>query len=332
MRRPRSLATVATVLAGLATIGAGVAYAAFSKTTSNDSNVITGRPDWLAPIASVYTVAKNSGYSAAYVKQGGTYYVYAQVAEPTSNPAAGIATVTADASALTSGQTAAALSTTGGPFTYGGVSYNYRSSLLTAGNPLAAGAKTWSLTSTDAATPTANTATLSSLAVNVDNTVPGASNWVATNKAGGTAGRPEIGDTITFTYNDTIDPDSILSGWTGASTNVTVRITDGGGANDTATIRNTANSAQLPLGSVGLGTKNYVSATADFGPSTAATKSTMVQSGGAITITLGTLASGTATTSAGGNSSWTPSATAYDRAANAASTTVFTQTGNGIDF
>src|SRR4051794_34014105 len=174
MWRRRSLATVAIVLAGLATIGAAVAYVAFSKTTSNGSNVITGRPDWLPPTASAYTVAKNSGYSAAYVKQGGTYYVYAQVAEPTSNPAAGIASVTADASGLTSGQTAAALTTTGGPWAYGGVSYNYRSSLLTAANPLAAGAKTWSLTSTDAATPTANTATLSSLAVNVDNTVPAA--------------------------------------------------------------------------------------------------------------------------------------------------------------
>jgi hypothetical protein len=332
MSRPRGLLTIAIVIGALAIVGGGVAYAAFGKTTSNLLNVITARPDWLAPTASSYTIAKNSGYSSGYVKQGGTYYAYAQVAEPASNPASGIASVTADASALTSGQTAAALATTGGPWTYGGVSYNYRSALLTAGNPLAAGAKTWSLTSTDAATPSTNTATLSSLAVNVDNTAPAASAVAGANKAGNVQSKLEIGDTLTLTYNDTIDPASILSTWTGASQDVTVRLVNNAGG-DLITVWDTANTAQLPLGSINAGRNDYTTGTVVFGPSTGATKSTMVQSGSTITITLGTVTSGTTTTAGNtGNMVWTPSATAYDRAANSASTATYTETDADRDF
>ena len=39
-------------------------------------------------------VAKTPGYDDSYVKQGGSYYVYANVAADTGNPASGIATVT----------------------------------------------------------------------------------------------------------------------------------------------------------------------------------------------------------------------------------------------
>src|SRR4051794_23719340 len=119
-RRSKLLILLACTMAFAAVTG--VALAAFSKTTSNPGNVITGRPDWLPPTISATTVAKNSGYSANYVKQGGTYYVYASVAEPTSNPASGVASVTTDISALTAGQTSAALTTTGGPWTVQGTS------------------------------------------------------------------------------------------------------------------------------------------------------------------------------------------------------------------
>ena len=60
----------------------------------------------------------------------------------------------------------------------------------------------------------------------VDNTAPTASTVQTANKAGGIAGRPEIGDTITFTFSEPIDPKSVLSGWTGAATSAVVRIGD----------------------------------------------------------------------------------------------------------
>lgn len=331
MPRPSRLLVLVLLGTAFAGLGAGVTHAAFNKTTTNSGDVITGRPDWLPPTVSATAVAKSTGYSANYVKQGGSYYVYANVAEPASNPAAGVASVTADASALTGGATALALITTGGPWTVEGTTYNYRSALQTAGNPLAAGVKTWSLTATDAATPTTNSTTSPGLTANVDNTAPTASSISAANKTGGTQSRPEQGDTITFTYSEPIDPDSILSGWTGASTNVTVRITNA--TNDSLAVWDTANTTQLPLGSVNLANGGYVSANATFGPSTAATKSTMVLSGNGITITLGTLTAGTATTaSAAANMAWTPSASAYDRAGNASTTTAKTETDNDRDF
>ncbi len=255
MPRPSRLLVLVLLGTAFAGLGAGVTHAAFNKTTTNSGDVITGRPDWLPPTVSATAVAKSTGYSANYVKQGGSYYVYANVAEPASNPAAGVASVTADASALTGGATALALITTGGPWTVEGTTYNYRSALQTAGNPLAAGVKTWSLTATDAATPTTNSTTSPGLTANVDNTAPTASSISAANKTGGTQSRPEQGDTITFTYSEPIDPDSILSGWTGASTNVTVRITNA--TNDSLAVWDTANTTQLPLGSVNLANGGY---------------------------------------------------------------------------
>ena len=53
---------------------------------------------------------------------------------------------------------------------------------------------------------------------------------------------------MTFTFSEQIDPESILSGWTGASTNVVVRINDT--ATDTVLIYNSANTTQLPLGTM----------------------------------------------------------------------------------
>ena len=80
----------------------------------------------------------------------------------------------------------------------------------------------------------------------VDNTAPTASNVQAVNVAS-TVGQAELSDTITYTFSEPIDPQSILAGWTGASTNVVVRLNN---ANpDTVTIYNSANTTQLPLGS-----------------------------------------------------------------------------------
>jgi hypothetical protein len=334
MLRRRRTITAAVIAFAVTAGGVGVTHAAFSSTTSNPTNGVTARPDWLGPTVGVTTIAKTTGYIAGYVKRSGTYRLYADVNEPASNPAAGVASVVANPSAFTAAQTSVALTSTGGPWSVEGVSYNYRSGSLTADAGLAAGAKTWSLVATDAASPSANSTTASSLTGTVDITVPTATSIAAANKAGGTQSKPEIGDTLTFTYSEQIDPESVLTGWTGTSTNVTVQILDGGGgANDILTVWNSANSSLLPLGSINLGRKDYFSGNTTFGAPAAATRSTMTQSGSTITITLGTLGAATAATgAASANMVWTPTATPYDRAGLALSTTPFTESDNDRDF
>ncbi len=73
---------------------------------------------------------------AAYIRQGGPYYVYANVTDGGS-PASGVASVTADVSSITSGQTAVMLSS--GAYSSEGVSYDFRSAALTANASLTQG-------------------------------------------------------------------------------------------------------------------------------------------------------------------------------------------------
>ena len=173
------------------------------------------------------------------------------------------------------------------------------------------------------ATDNAGNVTNSTTVVNrvVDNTAPTATDIQAVN-GGATVGKPEANDTITFTYSEQMAPASILAGWNGTSTAVTVRINNSGG-NDTLEIWNSANNALLPLtGSAVTLNGNYVTASAVF-------TATMAQSGAAITVTLGTLSSGTPTTAGGAGAamSWTPSATATDVAGNPCTTTAATESG-----
>jgi hypothetical protein len=206
----------------------------------------------------------------------------------------------------------------------GGVTYSYKSATLTANAALSAGSKSFTVSATDAA---ANGPASGSFSVTVDNTAPTASD-VQTANGGATAGKPEAGDTVTLTYSEQIEPISVLAGWGGASQSVVVRISNGGGSTkDMLTVWNAANTAQLPLGTVNLVRAGYVAkgTTVTFGAS--GTASTMVQSGSALTITLGTPSTTTNTVTTTGNMTWTPSTTATDRAGNAASSTAATQSG-----
>jgi hypothetical protein len=232
--------------------------------------------------------------------------------------------VTADASVLTAGQTAVALSTTGGPWTVEGVSYNYRSAQLTAAASISEGLKSWSITAIDLATPTANSTGALDYNMTVDNTAPSVSAMAGTNKAGGTLSMIEVDDVLTLTFSEQIDPDSIISGWNGAGTqNITIRISNGsGGTNDIMTFYDVTDSTQLPLGQVFLGRNDYVSAASTFGGPGAATHTRMTQAAGVITVTLGSRTAGTVGT-AGSTATmrWTPSASAFDRAGNPMPTT-----------
>src|SRR5581483_934206 len=79
------------------------------------------------------------------IHQGASYYVYANVSESGS----GLNTVTANVSNLTTGATAVALSTSGGPWTISGTSYAYRSALQPANGSLSQGSKSFTVTGVD---------------------------------------------------------------------------------------------------------------------------------------------------------------------------------------
>jgi hypothetical protein len=311
-------ATIAAVLLGSAALARQSVWGNFTSTAPNAGNSITAAADFRAPSASATTLAKTSGGTVGQIKKGGTYYVYANVSD-TGNPASGVATVTANVSSITSGSTAVALSA--GSFTAGGISYNRRSAALTAAADLAAGSYSYSLTVTDAA---GNSKTQSGYSVVVDNTAPAGTDAQTVN--GATNGLAEAGDKISFSFSKAIDPNSILSGWSGAATNVVVRLNNGSGSsNDTLAIYNATNAAQLPLGSVNLGRTDYTAAGITFGAT--GTASTMTMSGNVVTVTFGTQSAAATSAAATGTMIWTPSASATDPAGNATSTTAVTESG-----
>ena len=322
MRRRRALAAAGAAL-GLTVGGVGATWAAFSATATNSGNTVTSVPDFVAPTADRVAVGKSAagvaqGRIANFVKSGGTYHVYANVTD-SGNPAAGVASVTANVSSFDAAQTAVPL--TAGTFAYGGVTYNRRSAELTANATptlVNATAYAWALTATDAATPTANSQTTSPAGtVTADTVAPAPSatnpNLEALNGTGSVLNRPDAGDVLRLTFNDTLDPESVLAGWTGASTNVVVRLTN---ANpDTVTVFNATNTTQLNLGTIGLARNGWTASPITFGAT--GTASTMTQSGAAITIVLGTPSAPAATVTNTQNLTWTPSGVAYDRAGNA---------------
>ncbi|MDQ1603667.1 MAG: hypothetical protein QOE01_1512 [Actinomycetota bacterium] len=145
-----------------------------------------------------------------------------------------------------------------------------------------------------------------------------------------TVGTAELGDKLVYTFSEPMAPASILSGWSGSGTPVTVRLNaNGTNADDTIEIWSSANTTQLKLGSVDLGTPTYT----HLVQSVTFTGSAIVMSGSTVTVTLGTASGVVDTASAGGNDAtffmhWTPAAAATDLAGNPMSTTVVVETGS----
>lgn len=306
MRRSSLRSLVLLLAVGLvAGIGGGATWAAFSASATNSGSTFSAAGDGTPPSASASVIQKSQGGIVGFIRQGGQYRVYANVTDGGSPPS-GVATVTANVSSITAGQTAAAL--TSGSWTVAGVAYNYRSGLLTADNPLAAGSYAYTLTMTD---NNSNSQTQGGFSVTVDNTAPAGAD-IQTANGGATVGKAEANDTITYTFTKAIDPESFLAGWSGASTTVTLRLVNNGNF-DQVHIYNAANTAQLPLGIVDL-RRNYVSSTVNF------TNSTMVMSGATITVTLGAPSGATLTVVQPQSMDWTPSASAYGPAGNPVST------------
>lgn len=330
-RRAVKATAVLAAVALLALVAIPAAIAAFSARTQNEGDTVTAAPDFVAPVITATVVAKSEGGVVGFVRKGGVYFVYANVSADTGNPASGLATVKANVAELTSGQTVVVL--TAGSYTAGGAGYGYRSGELTA-NATIEGAKSYSVTATDNA---GNARTLAGTAT-VDNVVPTTVDIQTTN-GGTTVGKPEEKDTITYTFSEPMDPQSILAGWNGTATNVVVRMFDNGllglpTGNDELVVYNATNTAQLPLGTVNMGRGDYVAGllggAINFGAS--GTKTTMVMSGNAITITLGTQGAegvlvGPTTAAGTGAMIWTPVSTPYDRAGNVMSTATASQSG-----
>jgi hypothetical protein len=308
-----ALAVIGVALSGLLDSGA-----TFTDQATNPQSA-SAVADFVPPVIGTSVIAKTAGGVSGSIRQGGTYYVYANVTD-TGNPSSGVASVTANVSNVTTGQTAAAL--TAGTYTVDGVAYNYRSASLTASNPLSAGSKTYTLASADGA---ANSSSQTGLAVVVDNTVPTGFD-VQTNNGGGTAGKPESGDSISLTYSKPMDPASIVSGWNGASPQtVVVRLNDSG-KNDILAVYNAANSSAIPLGTVTLNGDYVGAGGATFGASGTASSLEWTSSS-TFRVTLGTVSGTVKTDASNNNMSWAPSAGATDRAGNPASTSSATELG-----
>ncbi len=300
-----------------------ITSSSFSAATSNNSNLISAAPDWVAPNVSASAIAKTAGGTAGYIRASGTYYVYAAVTE-TGAPPSGIGSTTANVNTITTGQTAVPL--VAGSYTAGGISYGYRSAQLTAKATLAAGPLAFSITATDVA---ANSATVP-FSVTGDNTVPSAFDVQATNVAGGTLAMPELGDTLTLTYSEVMDWTTILAGWDGSTTtDMRLRLVNGGGNNSDYLEAYTSAQVMLPLGTVYLNNKDLLNGAAgvyvEFGAT--GTPSRMTVNGAAISFVLGTPSGAVLIANTAAAMTWTPSTGTTDRAGNAMSLTTRTESG-----
>ncbi|HET9422573.1 MAG TPA: Ig-like domain-containing protein [Nocardioides sp.] len=167
----------------------------------------------------------------------------------------------------------------------------------------------------------------------VDNSPLRGTDVQATN-GGGTAGRLEAGDTITFGYSRAVQLSTVTSGWNGAALPVTVRLRDGaalglGSTGDSLDVQRTGGSVNLGLVNL---RGDYIKAgkTATFNATMTATTVTVdgvPQT--RVTITVGTLAVGKdlRTVSKTAAMTWAPSAAVLDTSGNACATTTVTESG-----
>jgi len=143
----------------------------------------------------------------------------------------------------------------------------------------------------------------------VDNTAPTATN-IQTGVTGTTAGLPQAGDTLVFSFSEQIAPGTIVGGWNGTGTQTVTVTMDTGNHLSIA-------GATLVTGFVTLGGTGYVQA----GKTVVFANSTISQTGATVTLTLGTpdkpqfLQTGTA-----GQTSWPVAAALTDVAGNAITT------------
>lgn len=157
---------------------------------------------------------------------------------------------------------------------------------------------------------------------------------VQTVNGGANVGKLEVGDTLTYTYTDTIKTSTVTAGWTGAAIAVQVRLRDGGSlglSSKDDTVDVMVGGSVISLGTIDL-KDDYIKGgkTATFNATmTHSTVSAGATTRSVITIKLGTLASGGGLRTAGAakNMVWTPSAGVTDNYATTCSTAPTTETG-----
>jgi hypothetical protein len=171
---------------------------AASDNAGNTSSTSTGSvtvDDTKPSVNSLALAHTSNTTSSGLLAQGASYYVYASVTEAGS----GLASLTADLSHLTTGQTAATF--TPGTYSAFGQTFNYRSGPLTADNPLT-GAPAYTVSASDNA---ANVATPVQQQVTMDNTAP----TVTTITSSNNSGTVDVGDTFSVTFSEAIDPGTV---------------------------------------------------------------------------------------------------------------------------
>lgn len=311
-------------MAGLVAGSTSFSEAAFTADTSNGGNGFTTAPDWVAPTVTRAAVVRDGATVAGRIAPGRAYYVYAEITD-SGNPASGVASVSANLSALTSGAATTALAA--GSWTVAGQSYGYRAGPVSSDALLAAGAVTFSISATDAA---GNARTAGGFDVQVDAAAPVGTDVQATD-GGGTAGRLQQGDALTLTFSEPIDPGSLVTGWDGAAaTSVVVRLNRAAaGLGDNLTFYAPGNVTQLPLGTVDLGRNDFTNTAITFSGSRL-THSHVTVAGTTVSrleVVLGTQSAAPRSARGTGTMTWTPSAGIQDPAGNAARTTAAAETG-----
>ena len=295
----RVLALLAAVLAAAAAVQGS--HATFTASRTNASSTFASASHFPPPVT---LTAPTAGSTTG----------------PTPTLSGGAGNATGDGSTITvkiySGSTATGTAVQTLTPTRSSATWTTTASALTSGTYTAQATQTDSAPSTGTSAPVTFT---------VDATKPTAVSVVAANKAGGTAGKIEAGDTITFTYSEPITAASVWSTWNGSSTSVKTRFTSSG--NDTFTVLDTSSNATIALGSVATNA-DYVSGTTTF-------TSTMVRSadGASIIVTLGTPSRVQTSANVGRNMSWTVGAGIKDLYGNTIVTpATYNQTDTGVDF
>jgi hypothetical protein len=278
--------------------------ATFTASTSNAASFATSA-DWVAPVVTLASPADGA------LTNDGT---------PTLSGTAG--TASGDGATVTV-RIYAGASATGSPIqtltpTRIAGSWSTTAATLTSGTYTAQASQSDSLGNTGTSAPHTFT---------VDTIAPTATDIVAAN-GGATAGAIGVGDIITFSYSEPIDPASVLAGWSGASTAVQVRVTAGVLAPDPFTVLDGGGGTAAHLGTV-QSNGDYVTATATFA-------ATMVRSADhtSVVVTLGALQSGVVSILPVGaqNMTWTVDGAVKDLAGNAVTTTSVTESASDVDF
>ena len=318
----------------LAVLGVGAAIAAASAptlsawtaTTSNPSGTVSAIPDWVAPAVDRLVVQKTQGGVANHVKPGGTYHVCADIAPDTGNPASGLGTVVTDVASLTTGVVNQVLNLLGGGSPCAATD-NRDSGSLTVAAGATAGTKNVTMRVNDNAN---NTGTATAV-VTVDGTAPTATSFTTTNKAGGVQGQPEPGDTITFTFSEPIDPHAVIPGWNGSGTQTVYPYFVNASRDDRLQIYN-GSSQLIPL--TATAGSNYVALQQNYVTGNVYFTSTMAVSGNAFVITLGTpnVTGATRQDTATVAAQWYTSGSLFDRAGNALTAGLVTQTVSSPEF